>query len=160
MLKKGYEQHYDGLDLAQLIAWLRLSGWDAGIFRGMFPELLPKLAGAPADMKEELYWGLRQIWANYYHIGERWDLPFFLAMVLCEMEYYPEALEYLQRSLALYGTDAITCYNMGLCHYRLRQLPAAQERLNEALALDATCEAARSLRIKIEAEQRRETTDG
>jgi hypothetical protein len=155
MLKKGYEGHYDGLDLAQLIAWLRLSGWDAGIFRTMFSALLPKVAGAPVDLQEELYWGIRHIWANYYHIGERWDMPFSLAMMLCELERYPEALEYLQRSLALYGADAITYYNMSLCHYRLRQLPEAQQRLDEALALDATCEAARSLRIKIEAEEKR-----
>lgn len=155
MLKKGYEGHYADLDLAQLVAWLRLSGWDPGIFRGMFTALLPKAAGAPVDLQDELYWGVRQLWANYYHIDERWDMPFFLAMVLCEMEYYPEALEYMQRSLALYGADAITYYNMGLCHYRLRRLPAARECLDQALALDATCEAARSLRIKIDAEERR-----
>jgi hypothetical protein len=54
------------------------------------------------------------------------------------------------RSVELYGPDAAVSYNMGLCHYGLRQMEAALECVNEALTLDADFEDAKTLRIKIE----------
>jgi tetratricopeptide (TPR) repeat protein len=151
-LAKGVAKNYDALTLEQLLSLLRLSGWDAKIFRESFPALLNHVESAPPPLKQELYCALQQVWDNYYHIGEEHDLAFYMAMLLYGMQYYPEALEHFQRSLRLYGPDPSTFYNMAMCHYNLRQLEAALEYINQTLELDSTFEAAKAARIKLRSE--------
>jgi hypothetical protein len=151
-LKKGIEKNYAALTLEQLLALLRLSGWDAAVFMDAFAALLDQVESADEALQRELHRAIRQVWDNYYHIGERRDIAFYMAMLLYGMEYYPEALNYFQHSLRLYGPDASTFYNMAVCHYALRQLEAALDCINQTLAFDPAFEAAKGMRIKIEAE--------
>ena len=154
-LKKGIEQNYHTFTLAQIIAYLRLSGWDYKIFLDSFPVIMAHLETASEYQCEELFFVLQQIWDNYYPIGEQRDLPFYIGMLLYNMGYYPEALEYLEQSQKLYGDDASTIYNMGMCHYRLRQLQFALDCIDRTLELDREFEAAKGMRIKILAELKR-----
>ncbi len=156
-LKKGIEQHYHSLPFPQIIAYLRLSGWDYKIFLDCFPVILTHLETAPENQWGELFSAIQHIWDNYYPIGEQKDLPFYLGMLLYNMEYYPEALEFLQHSRQLYGDDASTLYNMGMCYYRLRQLAQALDCINQTLELDREFEAAKGLRIKIISEIKRKS---
>jgi hypothetical protein len=151
-LKKGIEPHYDSLSLEQLLAYLRLSGWDANIFLGSFPTLLNHIASLSTPLRQELYRAIQQIWGMYYPIGEEGDLPFRLAMLLQAMLFYPEALEFYERSLQLYGYDASTFYNMGICHYNLREMEAGLASIERALELDPEFEAAKAMRIKFQSE--------
>jgi tetratricopeptide (TPR) repeat protein len=151
-LKKGIEKNYDALSLEQLIAFLRLIGWDSKIFLDCFPSLVKQVESASEHLRQELHSTIQQVWETYYHIGEQRDIAFYMAMLFYGMNYYPEALEYFQHSLRLYGPDASTFYNMAMCHYTLRQLDAALECINQTLALDPTFEAAKGRRIKIESE--------
>jgi len=157
ILKKGIEKVYDTLTLPQILAYLRLSGWDANIFLGCFPTLLNRADSVSEAERQELYWAIQQVWDTYYPIGEKHDLAFFLGMLLYGMTYYSEALDYFQHSLWLYGPDASTVYNMGMCHYCLRQLEAALTCVDQALELDAAFEPARGMRIKIQVEMDRRT---
>ncbi len=154
-LKKGIEQNYHAFTLSQIIAYLRLSGWDYKIFLDCFPAIVVHLETASESQCEELFFVLQQIWDNYYPIGEQRDLPFYIGMLLYNMGYYAEALEYLEQSQKLYGDDASTIYNMGMCHYRLRQLQFALDCIDRTLELDREFEAAKRMRIKILAELKR-----
>ncbi len=69
-------------------------------------------------------------------------------------------LGYFRRSLQLYGTDVSTLYNMAVCHYRMRDREQALEEVGRALELQPTFEAARSLRIRLEAELARRAGGG
>lgn len=151
-LIKGIGNNYNALALEQILSLLRLSGWDAKIFKECFSALLNHVESAPVLLKQELHCALQQVWDNYYHIGEEPDLAFYMAMLLYGMQYYTEALDYFQRSLRLYGSDPSTFYNMGMCHYSLRQLDAALECINQTLELDSTFEAAKAMRIKLHSE--------
>jgi tetratricopeptide (TPR) repeat protein len=151
-LKQGIEPHYATLTLPQILAYLRLSGWDAQIFFGCFPTLMEQAESAADVLKQELYGALQNIWEMYYFIGEQRDLPFHLSMLLYSMGYYPEALEYLRYSLQLHGADPSTFHNMAMCHYRLRQLDQARSCLEQSLALNPGFEAARAMKIKLEGE--------
>jgi tetratricopeptide (TPR) repeat protein len=151
-LKRGIEKHYDGLSLEELMAWLRLSGWDSRIFLDSFPALLDLIESASGPMREELCQAIQQVWDNYYHIGEERDVAFSMAMLLYGMQYYPEAIDYFHRSLDLYGPEASTFYNMAMCRYSLRQLDTALENINQTLLLDPSFEAAKAMRIRLQSE--------
>lgn len=151
-LSKGVAKNYDALTLEQLLSLLRLSGWDAKIFKECFPALLDHVESAPPPLEQELYRALQQVWDNYYHIGEEHDIAFYMAMLLYGMQYYPEALEYFQRSLQLYGSDPSTFYNMAMCYYSLRELETALECINQTLELDPAFESAKAMRIKLQSD--------
>jgi len=68
------------------------------------------------------------------------------------MEYFPEALEYLQHSRQIYGDDPNTIYNMGMCYYRLRQLDQAMECMTQTLKQNPEFEPAKAMRIKLKSE--------
>jgi len=148
-LKKGLEPHYNTLTLQQLLAFLRLSGWDFNIFFGCFPRFMSEVAKASETLRREAYRAIYKIWDTYYFMGEQRDLAFHLGMLLYGMDYLPEALDFFQRSRQLHGEDPITLYNLGMCHYRLRQLEEALTCVTKTLELNPNFEAAKEVRIKI-----------
>jgi tetratricopeptide (TPR) repeat protein len=148
-LKLGLEPHYTGLDLEQLLAWLRLSNWDPNLFCNVFTVLMDRLSDAPRHLHVELYRAIRELGRRYYYAGEAEDVPFFLAMLLCQMGHYPDALQHLRRSQELHGEDAATSYNMALCHYQMRQFAKALQCLDRTLALDPQFESAEEMRQTI-----------
>jgi tetratricopeptide (TPR) repeat protein len=151
-LKSGIEQVYEALSLKQLLAFLRLSGWDYKRFLECLPALKNCLQGAPDIQKQELRRIVRQVWDVYLPIGEADDLAFELGTLLLEMEFYTEATEFLQHSVSLYGMEPGTAYNLAVCHYSLRQMETALEYVNQALEPDSEFDAAKALRIKIQSE--------
>lgn len=156
-LKKGIEKHYEDMSLEELIALLRLSGWDSKIFIESFSVLLEQVESARKPWRQELHRGIQLVWDNYYHIGEAGDIAFYIAMLLYGMKHYLEALTFFDHSLRLYGPDAGTLYNMAMCHYSLRQLDQAIECVNQTLEFDPAFDAAKTMRIKIQSEMAGQT---
>jgi tetratricopeptide (TPR) repeat protein len=155
-LKKGIEKLYDALTLPQILAYLRLSGWDANILLGCMPTLLERVDSLSEPERQALSQAIQQVWDTYYPIGEKRDLAFELGMLLYSMSYYRQALDYFGHSTRLYGPDASTAYNMGVCHYGLRQLEAALACVNQALELDPAFGPARDMRIRLQWEINRD----
>ena len=151
-LRQILTEHYDALSIEQILAYLRLSGWDGAVFMDCFSAIMTKLENLASSMQEELLWAAQNIWENYYPIGEQRDLPFYLGMLLYSLEYFPEALEYLEHSRQIYGDDPNTIYNMGMCYYRLRQLDRAMDYMTKTLELNPEFEAAKAMRIKLKSE--------
>jgi len=150
-LKKAIEHGYESWTLEQLIAYIRLSGFDAKITLACYPALMDRIEHATETEKQELYRVIKQVWEVYYPLAEDQDVASHLGVLLYETGYYVEALDLFNRSVELYGPDAMISYNMALCHYGLGQIEAALEHVNEALALDPDFEDSKTLRIKIEA---------
>jgi tetratricopeptide (TPR) repeat protein len=153
VLKKGVEKLYESLTLPQLLAYLALSDWDPNILAGCASTLRNCLGEATAAQKQEVFRAVHQVWEHYYPLGERTDVAFQIGLLLHTMEYYAEAVRFYEQSRALCGASALTAYNRGLCHHRLRQLDQALLCMEEALGLDPDCEAARRLRILLETER-------
>jgi tetratricopeptide (TPR) repeat protein len=145
-------EEHGPLTVEQALAMLRLSRGDPRIFRECFAGLLAGLSAASAPAQQGLREMVAAVWSNYYHIGEPYDLPYDLGVLLYRLGDYPQALQYFERSRALYGTEAKTLYNMGLCRYCLLDLNGALECLDEAIAADASFEPAQGMRTKIQAE--------
>lgn len=151
-LRQILTEHYDTLSIEQILAYLRLTGWDGAVFMDCFSALMTKLENLSSSMQEELLWAAQNIWENYYPIGEQRDLPFYLGMLLYNMEYFPDALEYLQHSRQIYGDDPDTLYNIGMCYYRLRQLDKAMDFIMQTLKQNPEFEPAKAMRIKFKSE--------
>ncbi|HBS67794.1 MAG TPA: hypothetical protein DEA79_01170, partial [Cyanobacteria bacterium UBA11153] len=149
-LKKGIEKNYQNLSLEQILAYLRLSFWDANIFWGCFPTLMQQVESASESIKGQVYLAIEQIWDNYYPIGEKRDIAFALGTVLAQIEYYPQALPYFNYSLQLYGADADTLYNIGICHYQLEEFEEALDKITLSLALKPDFAAAKRMERQIQ----------
>ena len=157
-LKEGIQKNYGALSLSQLLAFLRLSGWDAGVFYDCCPALLDGLAGASDAERQAVYEMTQRVWELYYFLGEAQDIPFQLGMVLYDLGHYAAALDFFQQSLQLHGPHPSTTYNIGLCHYGLKHMAQALHYIEETLDLDPAFEGAadmwRDLQAKMSERER------
>jgi tetratricopeptide (TPR) repeat protein len=154
-LKQGLENHYNALTLEQLLAWLRLSRWDADILLDCVPALIAKIQSnsdsLTASLKTNLQAAIEQVWANYYFIGEKRDLAFYLGTLSQLLAFEAAALTYYDHSLTHYGPNLSTYYNMSACHYNQQHYSAALECIDQVLALDPDYEPAQAMRERIQA---------
>jgi tetratricopeptide (TPR) repeat protein len=96
--------------------------------------------------KQQLREAVVKVWDSYLPIGEESDLAFELGTLLLELEFHEHALEFLQRSVDLYGLAPGTAYNIAVCYYSLGEVDRALEYINQALGLDPKFVEAKSLR--------------
>jgi hypothetical protein len=137
-LKIAVESGYSDMTLAQLLAWLRLSGWDANVFLGCIPALVTwaEAESTSATEREDLRQAALRVWETYFPIREARDVAFHVGALLCQLGDYASALPCFERSLALYGPNSATLYNLGVCHYSLGRLDEAEAVVEEALAAE------------------------
>jgi Tetratricopeptide repeat len=134
-----------------LLSLLRLSAWDFQILLSSIPRLkhhLPELS--PID-RQDLFEAIEHVWDRYLPLPEENDLAFQLGTLLIELQFYGDALRYLERSAALFGLEPGTAYNLALCCYSLRQIEQARQWNTRALELDPDFDEAKALRIRIAA---------
>jgi len=148
-LKEGIAQVVEALSLEQLIAFLRLSGWDYKRFWECLPALKKHLEGISDIQKEELHEAIVKVWDSYLPIGEENDLAFQMGTLLLEMDFYEDAQEFLQHSVDLYGMAPGTAYNIAVCYYSLGQMEQSLEYVDQALDLDPEFAEAKSLRMEL-----------
>jgi hypothetical protein len=147
-LKSGLEEVYPSLSLDQLLAFLRLSGWDYKRFCECLPIFKERLDQISGRQKQQLHDAILNVWDSYLPIGEINDLAFELGTLLLEMDLFPAALEFLQHSVELYGEAPGTAYNMAVCFYNLGMADQAVVHCDRALALAQDFEEARTLRTQ------------
>ena len=147
-LKSGVEAVYHSLTLEQLLAFLRLSGWDYKRFWECLPIFKARLDQITSNQKQQLHEAILNVWESYLPIGEANDLAFDMGTLLLEMDLFPAALEFLQHSVDLYGEAPGTTYNMAVCHYNLGMMDQAAVYCDRALAAAPDFDEARSLRAQ------------
>jgi tetratricopeptide (TPR) repeat protein len=149
-LKAGFAQIYDSLTLDEMLSFLRLSCWDYKRFCEWLPILKCQLPDASDVQKRQLYEATLKVWDSYLPIGEDSDLAFELGTLLLEMGFHEAALDFLHRSVELYGLAPGTAYNLAVCYYSLGQMNQALDHLNKALDLDPEFAEGKSLRAELE----------
>jgi tetratricopeptide (TPR) repeat protein len=151
-VKKALERQYDEMTLPELLAHLRLSGWDAHIFLRCADSLEAQASTATAPLADELCQAVERIWENYYFIGEARDLPFHLASLLYALGQYARALEFWGYSHELMGPNPTTFYNRALCYSMLGQDAEALTMLAQSLAAEPAFTPALEMQARLEAQ--------
>lgn len=155
-LKVGFGHAWDDLTLEHLLGWIRLSGWDANVLLDAWPALMQRAASAAGVFRLEIYRAAHEVWNHYFPLHEARDLAFHLGVLLCEIDCHGDALPFFHESMAVYGPNPATVYNIGLCLYHLGHLEEAREQIDQALegapdfepGLELRQEIARALRKK------------
>lgn len=147
-LARGLRAEPRALDFAQLLALVRLSGFDPRVLRDCLPAFWEKLDNAGEAERQELARLVEGALANYYHLGEPCDLFFEFATLSYALGDYRGALALYQRSRRHYGDAAATFWNMALCHAALGDAAEAAFCLAEAKRLDAGLAPVAALRPK------------
>ncbi|TDF94134.1 SAM-dependent methyltransferase [Paenibacillus piri] len=117
--KKHFEKYFHKMNQGQLMSIIRLSGYDAHLFKQCIPyyrKLLPKIS---SQDKRSMLFVIQAVWEGYYTIGEDQDLAFEIGTLLYQMDLYNEAVVFFERSLNAYGQAAPTYYNLAICCYML-----------------------------------------
>ncbi len=153
-LRRFVQANAAGLDVPQMLAYLRLSGWDANNFQACYKPLIKCAETMEGPQRREVAAMAAQVWDTYFPLGEEGDMAFALGKLLCEMEHYAEAITHLQRSRQWYGDTVDTLHHIGLCQYHLQQWPQALEHAQHALRVDPAHDPARALLIAIRSEMR------
>jgi len=149
-LKQGYDNHCYALTLDQIFAFLRLSCWDYKRFCECLPALKERLPDMTSLQKQQLHDAVLKVWDSYLPIGEDSDLAFELGTLLLEMEFHEAALDFLHRSVELYGMAPGTAYNIAVCYYSMNRINETLDYVNHALDLDPEFVEGKTLRAEIE----------
>jgi tetratricopeptide (TPR) repeat protein len=150
-LKRALEHDPDALPLSSLLALLRLGGDDSWLICHYQSQLIDKVKVATDIERKEISQLLERAWDGYYHIAEGTDFPFAAGMILYEMSLHSQALEFFGRSLKLYGIDANTYYNIGLCHYQEQRPKEAIVFIEKATKLQPEHKAAKDMLAELKA---------
>jgi tetratricopeptide (TPR) repeat protein len=133
-VKGGFGQAWDVLTLEHLLAWVRLSGWDANVLLDAWPTLMKHAGSAAGIFRVDIYRAVHEVWQRYFPLREARDLAFHLGVLLCEIDCHEDALPFFHESLAAYGPNPATVFNVGLCLYQLGHLEDALRQIDLALA--------------------------
>jgi hypothetical protein len=153
-LRGGFGVTYDDLTLEHLLAWVRMSGWDSYVMLGCWPTLMKHAASAAGIFRLEIYRAVYEVWERYFPLREARDLAFHLGVLLCEIDCHQDALPFFHESLAAYGPNPATAFNVGLCLYHLGDLEEARKQMDLALEDAPDFEPARELREEIAGEMK------
>lgn len=118
-LSEGLERTAAELSVAEIVALLRLSGWDAFTLLGVTDALLEQVADADPAVQEDLRDALMETYDRHFAVPGDDDLPFAIGLLLYEMQDYEDALEFFEASLEQHGPDAATERNIALCEAQL-----------------------------------------
>jgi SAM-dependent methyltransferase len=150
-MKLATQQHYDAMTLEQLLAWLRLSGWDHHVFLDSLPVLRDRGRRAEPIEREELRRAARLVADTWFPLHEPPDLPFHAGTLLMDLGDAADALELFERSLALFGPRGTTLVNMAVCCTRTGDGERALAYAREAVELEPQMDRARELLASLRA---------
>ena len=104
------------MSVEDILAYLRLSHYDAHQFGRYLPRLMELAPKLERDQHHAVNAAVDRVWDLYFPLGEELDLANAIALLLYEMDEYRRALDYFRRSEDIYGADTGTLANMATCH--------------------------------------------
>jgi tetratricopeptide (TPR) repeat protein len=144
-LKMWVLAHIEGMELSGLLAFWRLSGFDAQLFLQSAKRIMDLLSDADDEELQDLCRGVHIMWEGYYPMEEKQDLAFDSGMLLYQMGMFEDALQFFERSLADYEAQTAVLYNMAICHYELGADVRAVDYAKRTLLLEPEHEGAFAL---------------
>lgn len=128
-----------------ILAYLRLSRHDSHQFGRYLPRLMQLAPEFDAATRQDVAAAVESVWEMYFPLGEDLDLANRIAGLLYAMDDHAGALTYFERSMAIYGADTGTLYNIAACYHMIGESGAAVAVLQKVLEYDGGNEAAKLL---------------
>jgi hypothetical protein len=144
-IKKLLENRFDTLSYKQMLATLRLSGYDAHFYLQMHEHLKTIALEITQQQRQDLRSAAHRIWQTYYPLGESTDVSFALGEILLVLEFYKEALPYFKLSNILHGEKGITLFNIVTCHCSLGDFAKATPIIAELWTISPNNESLKAL---------------
>ncbi len=151
-VKRALESHAPTIPVSAMLALHRLSGGDPAVLSRLVPSLLARADTVSDRERGEVRDAILRASRLYYHLGERDDLPFAFGRLLYELDFYDDAAELFERSLALYGEHPQTTFNLALCRQCAARYAEAAEWIRRTLELDPSHREAREVRAELDAQ--------
>lgn len=132
------------------LALITISHYDPHIFDKYINVLLENISSLNDTTRLSLESAIPKIADNFYYMPNTNDTLENIALFFMEISNQQAALDYYQRSVALFGEEDHICYNMGLCFYELGNVLAAAKNFARALQLNPGLTCAQEMLGKIE----------
>jgi tetratricopeptide (TPR) repeat protein len=138
-------RHAATMAVEDILAYLRLARGDPDQLVCYLPRLLELAPGFRPAERDAVIDAVERAWERYFPLGEELDLAHLIGSLLYALDDYARAQAYFERSLALYGPDVGTLYNVAACLHMRGEDESAAAALHRALQLDPENEPARAL---------------
>lgn len=143
--------HMEEMNVAQILAMLRLSRWDPTALLRVFTVLARQIGSAAAE-RNDVREAVMRVWKNRFPVTAADNaLAFACGVILLQLGYQAEALPMFRESELMLGRSAATSYNLGLCVAGLGRVAEARKYMEESLQQDAGFAAARTALQKLNA---------
>ncbi len=139
------EQTLGKMSVEELLAYLRLSCYDSVQLERCLPrwiELAPQL---DRDQRAALKEAIDQVWSGYFPMDDGLDMADQIARLLYAMGDYERALIYFNQSIACFGPNVGTLFNIASCHTMLGQYRLAEPILLKILEQEPSHEGSKRL---------------
>ncbi|MGO4711444.1 tetratricopeptide repeat protein [Bradyrhizobium sp. 2TAF24] len=150
-ITKHARQTIPDMTVDDILAYLRLGRYDSHQFGRYLPRLLELAPAMDAGARLDVMAAVERVWEMYFPLGEDLDLANRIAALLYAIDDHTGALDYFERSMAIYGIDTGTLYNIAACHHLLGAHDVAAAVLRKVLDYEPGNDAAQRLLSECEA---------
>lgn len=119
--------------LPVVLSHLHLTHFDPHVFKFFIEHIMKNIREAEAVTIDGLCFAVSRIAEHVYPMPGAHDTYFDIGLFLQSIERYPLALTYYQKSYTIFQKTFNVLYNMGLCHYYLRNTSMALACFKESL---------------------------
>ncbi len=144
VVSRHARQHMAQMTVREILAYIRLSYYDAHLFIHYLPRLLELVSTCYQDERQAVIDVIEHVWEHYFPLGEEEDLALQCATLCYAVSNYTGALTYFTRSMEIYGTRCETLCNMALCYGLLGLHAQARQVLEAAVQLDPNHQVAKA----------------
>jgi tetratricopeptide (TPR) repeat protein len=157
-IKQWFDGQLTHLNVRQILALWRLGGYDAEWLIQSARRLSVLIPDCNEDELEDIRMGIHAMWDTYYAIVEKQNVARDCGILLFQMEYFKDALVFLERSLNSLEADPAensvanieVLDHLAICCYEVGRDDEALSYTKRTLALDPEHEGALALRVLLE----------
>jgi tetratricopeptide (TPR) repeat protein len=154
-IRAALDNDGEGVNLAMLLAVLRVGAYDPYLLRRVYRSLERELVDAAEEGLDETVRVLERIADNDFPLDGDTDLAYGIAVLLAPPGRYADALRFFEASRHLHGPRGAGLFNEALCHLHLEQPEEALALLEAAIALPGGHPPASELREQLLTERQR-----
>lgn len=138
--------------LEAIINILNLADWDPSIFYDYHEQILEKLENddITVNAQQSVLNGIERAWRYFFKLEKSQDVPFAIGSILYHMDFDERAIEFYNYSIAIFGPDKDTYFNLALAYQSLEDYDKAQEMINASQKMAPKDAAVADLKKEIE----------